>query len=325
MTQATPPGWYPDPGQTNEGPRTERWWDGSAWTERIRTEAAPGWGPPGYPPLAPPPAGRSGARRALAAAIAVVVLAGVGVGAYALSTDDGGEGSGDTAAGDRTPGGKPTGPDGGDGGGGQDGGGGGLPGDPSQGPGEGDGGDGDIPGLEKGYATDLASGISIKVPEGWKGQSGAAGAGVTTGSYPCPGDSSQSCVRGGVFSSPAQVLKLTSTKPEAAAKEDIEKNAEESYGDVYGGVSKHDELASKAVEVAGQQGYLVRWKVTTSKGDDGYVESLAFPSPASEKVLVVVRFGFDATKDSPGVGQMDSIAKDIKKAAAGAGGSGKGA
>ncbi|WP_255311302.1 DUF2510 domain-containing protein, partial [Streptomyces viridosporus] len=26
MTQVTPPGWYPDPGQQNDGPPTERWW-----------------------------------------------------------------------------------------------------------------------------------------------------------------------------------------------------------------------------------------------------------------------------------------------------------
>ncbi|MGM0357507.1 DUF2510 domain-containing protein, partial [Streptomyces sp. ECR3] len=47
MTQVTPPGWYPDPGQNSDGPATERWWDGNAWTERIRpaAPAAPG-GPP---------------------------------------------------------------------------------------------------------------------------------------------------------------------------------------------------------------------------------------------------------------------------------------
>ncbi|MER6130053.1 DUF2510 domain-containing protein, partial [Streptomyces sp. NPDC001795] len=36
MTQVTPPGWYPDPGQTSDGPATERWWDGKAWTDRTR-------------------------------------------------------------------------------------------------------------------------------------------------------------------------------------------------------------------------------------------------------------------------------------------------
>ncbi|MGW2913549.1 DUF2510 domain-containing protein, partial [Streptomyces asoensis] len=36
MTQVTPPGWYPDPGQTSDGPATERWWDGKAWTDQTR-------------------------------------------------------------------------------------------------------------------------------------------------------------------------------------------------------------------------------------------------------------------------------------------------
>ncbi|CAM5238454.1 hypothetical protein SHIRM173S_09831 [Streptomyces hirsutus] len=47
MTQATPPGRYPDPGQTNDGPATERWWDGTAWTDQVRpTGSAPAWDPP---------------------------------------------------------------------------------------------------------------------------------------------------------------------------------------------------------------------------------------------------------------------------------------
>ncbi|NUO46956.1 MAG: DUF2510 domain-containing protein, partial [Streptomyces sp.] len=46
MTQVTPPGWYPDPGQTSDGPATERWWDGKAWTDQIRPAgSAAAWGP----------------------------------------------------------------------------------------------------------------------------------------------------------------------------------------------------------------------------------------------------------------------------------------
>ncbi|PAM97726.1 hypothetical protein CJI59_32900, partial [Streptomyces sp. Alain-F2R5] len=48
MTQATPPGWYPDPGQKQDGPATERWWDGKAWTDQVRPAgpAAAGGPPP---------------------------------------------------------------------------------------------------------------------------------------------------------------------------------------------------------------------------------------------------------------------------------------
>ncbi|NEB69457.1 hypothetical protein G3I39_20735, partial [Streptomyces fulvissimus] len=107
--------------------------------------------------------------------------------------------------------------------------------------------------------------------------------------------------------------------PEEAAKKDIAVNAEESYGgDSYGKITSHEELKSGAVTVAGQKGYAVRWKVVTEKGDDGYVESLVFPSPSSKDMLVVVRSGFDINKDAPKLSVLDEIVKGIK-AASGAG------
>ena len=115
MTQVTPPGWYPDPGQSADGPRTERWWDGNVWTDQVRAVgAAAGFG--GAPPAAPPayapgaypnypayPAypGQNGPRRgvrtAIAIGMAVVVLAGIGGGVYFLTSDDG-DGDSDSAA-----------------------------------------------------------------------------------------------------------------------------------------------------------------------------------------------------------------------------------
>ncbi|MDT0345651.1 DUF2510 domain-containing protein [Streptomyces litchfieldiae] len=50
----TPPGWYPDPGHTGDGPAPERWWDGSAWTGQTR---AAGGGVPSAPPDATLPDG----------------------------------------------------------------------------------------------------------------------------------------------------------------------------------------------------------------------------------------------------------------------------
>ncbi|MDX3643424.1 DUF2510 domain-containing protein, partial [Streptomyces sp. MB09-02B] len=64
MTQVTPPGWYPDPGQKSDAPATERWWDGKAWTDQVRPVAsAAGFGPPAYPPGAGPYPQGPGARR----------------------------------------------------------------------------------------------------------------------------------------------------------------------------------------------------------------------------------------------------------------------
>ncbi|MFE2530455.1 hypothetical protein [Streptomyces sp. NPDC059371] len=224
-------------------------------------------------------------------------------------------------------------------GGGQEGGPGGAPGgsggsDGQGGPGDpnGSGGSGGQtpapggsgrPGTDPGFATDVYNGISIPVPDGWTGQSGAGTAAVSTkDTYKCPGDTSKDCQRGGAYSAPATAQKLKSRTAEAAAKEDISKNATESYGKGYGSITSHTELSSKAVTVAGEKGYLVRWKVVTSKGDDGYVESLVFPSPADHGSLVVVRFGVDIGSKAPEQSIIDTITKGIK-VASGTGGNGQ--
>ncbi|MER5986171.1 DUF2510 domain-containing protein [Streptomyces sp. NPDC001787] len=291
----SPPGWHPDPGHSGIGPAQERWWDGTRWTEHLRV----------------PPAAirRRRTRVAVGVTVGVVVLAAIGGGVFLLQ-EDGDDRPGTAATAPRpAPSGSP-GPGAPDGNGGDSGG----NGSGGQGP------DGQIPPTEKGYATDLASGISLPVPKGWTGRSGTVGAGLTTGEYACPGNSGEKCVRGGVFSAPAVALKLDATTAEAAAKKDIAVNAEESYGEkIYGGIASHEQLKSGPVTVAGQKGYAVRWKVVTEKGDDGYVESLAFPSPASEDLLVVVRSGFDVNAGAPKLSVLDDITKGIKAAAGGAG------
>ncbi|GAA3712824.1 DUF2510 domain-containing protein [Streptomyces tremellae] len=328
MTNSTPPGWYPDPGQqTGDGPPRHRWWDGSAWTDHLRPAASEAWNAPGHPPVpgAAPPTGR-GRKVAVSVTAGVVVLALAG-GFYLLGKGD----SGSSAAPAPAPSASTRSDQGGGPQEGQDGGGlgGGLPGQDggSEGGGSQDGGgSGGLPQTEKGFATDAASGIDLPVPTGWKGQSGLAGAGVTTGEYQCPGDTAQTCVRGGVFSAPATALKDTATTPKAAAQQDIAANAKQSYGDggVYGSITSHRQLKSEAVKVAGKDGYLVLWKVVTSKGDDGYVESLAFPSPAAEGQLVMVRAGFDVSSKAPSLSVLDTIVKGIKAAPGGTGDSGKG-
>ncbi|MFF2010686.1 DUF2510 domain-containing protein [Streptomyces sp. NPDC058195] len=288
MTDTSPPGWHPDPGYTGIGPVYERWWDGTRWTDQLRV-----------PPAA---ARRRRTRIALGVIAAVVVIAAVGGGLRLLS-DSSGDG-GDRA--DRSPSAAPSdgprrGPDGQGGGNGNE--------DRDQGQGREKG----LPQAEDGYATDLLSGISLPVPDGWQGTSGVGGAGVTIGDYPCPGNASEQCVRGGVFSMPAKSLKLDTTTAKATALKDIPVNASESYGEkIYGGITSHQQLKSEAVTVAGEQGYLVRWKVVTKSGDDGYVQSLAFPSPRSKDLLVVVRSGFDINAQAPALSVMDDITKGIK-------------
>ncbi|MEU8591683.1 DUF2510 domain-containing protein [Streptomyces sp. NPDC048664] len=339
MTQVTPPGWYPDPGQTSDAPASERWWDGGAWTDRTRpADPAAAWGPPtpspafddpayrgaygGAPyPGAPPVPARRGARVAAAVAVGVLVLAGIGGGVYALTGHDGRAASSEGAR-------KPGGPDGfgGSGGrGGQDGQGG--QGDPfggqdGQGGSGGSGGSDSGPGQprqEDGFAGDPFNGISIPVPDGWSGGTIQGGAQVTSqGSYKCPGDTSKTCSPGGAYSASAKDQGLTATTSRAAAEQDIAKNAQESYGgSSYGGITSHQVLASKAVTVAGEQGYMVRWKAVTSKGADGYVESLVFPSPVASGRLVVVRFGVDADTKGPGLSVLDRITQGIKASSAG--------
>lgn len=363
MTQATPSGWYPDPGQKNDGPATERWWDGEAWTDQVRaTESAAAWGPPpqppaqppaqpptqtaaqapvpprtdpqtqpqsdpqaqpqpydgvpgtypvhpGYPgvPVQPPSPRRRRLRTGIAVAAAVAVLAGIGVGVYALADDgSGGDSAGSSQQDRRGPGGQndPFGdPGGGEGG---------------QSPAPDSPGGSEPPTIESGSVTDPVSGISLPIPDGWSGQQLSVGATVTSkDSYKCPGDASASCTKGGVYSVPAVVLGTKGSTAEEVAKADIAANAEESYGGKsYGGITSHEELASKAVTVAGQKGYLVRWKAVTSKGSDGYVESLALPSPADPERIVVLRFGVDVEETEA---VIDEITKGIEVDASGGG------
>ncbi|MFJ5015528.1 DUF2510 domain-containing protein [Streptomyces griseoluteus] len=307
MTQVTPPGWYPDPGQTHDAPPTERWWDGNAWTAEVRPAGTAQTAPPpahppyaygGYPPQ-PPAGNRRGLRTGIAVAAAAAVLACVGVGVYALAKDPGG---GDRADSRPRQGQERR----------QEG-----PGDPQKSPSP----DRSAAPKVRGGGTlpDPVNGISMPVPEGWTGQAFAIGAQVTSDkSYKCPGDTSKNCTAGGAYSAPARVLGTRGETAEAVARADVAANAEESYGgNSYGGITSHQVLASRAVTVAGQKGYLVRWKAVTSKGADGYVESAAFPSPAEPSRMLVVRFGLDVGQSTA---VMDEILRGIKVSSGGGSG-----
>lgn len=320
VTTNTPPGWYKEPGHTGNGPAMERWWDGNTWTEYTRTAPVPD-GAFGYPysggdVIAGGPGGNGGRRGTgtvvVAIVAALVLIGGVVAGILVLGKGDSKKDAKDKST--PTPSATlprhsvPT---------------------PSDGGADGSGGSQGIPSTG-GRAVDAYDGISLPVLDGWQGTSGQGGVGATLdmGQYSCPGDATQHCERGGVSAEPAALFKITGTDPQAAAKADIAPNATSSYGaKVYGPTTSHQEVASKSVTVAGQQGYMVRWKVSTQSGTEGYVESLVFPSPVTPSRLVVVRFGFDIGGQAPGPDVMDQITQGIEKDTSGGtdtGGSGTG-
>ncbi|MFT2017122.1 DUF2510 domain-containing protein [Streptomyces sp. 796.1] len=360
----TPPGWYPDPDHQGPGPAPERWWDGRAWTESRRAapsvhdaqtmlatplgappagpppaapapQAPPGVAPygypqaqpPGYPPAAGapygqpgplgaghpggpggPPPGR-GRRNAVVAVVGAIVVAAIVAGVVVLQDD--GDGDGDQAG--------PTPtldvPKGSGGGSGDTG------GDPTPStPPSGD------PDDTVQRTVDAANAISVPVLDGWTANPpNANGIGITTTRYDCPRAASIKCVRGGVFSFGVTGRGYTATTAEGVAREDIARNAEESYGtgqqgaqNPYGGLDGHQEAKAEPVTVAGQAGYLVRWKVDTKSGLDAHVQSLVFPKPgqgAGGSELVVVRFGFDVNPAAPSLADMDVITSGIEPAA----------
>ncbi|QKW53178.1 DUF2510 domain-containing protein [Streptomyces buecherae] len=345
----TPPGWYPDPDHQGHGPAPERWWDGAGWTEGRRNAPSvhdaqtmlsapsayapappppgtapygpphgpapygpPPGQPPGYPggpPPAGPPTGR-GRRGAVIAGVAAVVVAAVVAGVIALQGGDDGGDKGDEAGPSPSLG-APA-PSEGTGGSGDDG--------------DGASGSPKAPGGDSRVAVDPANGIAVPILDQWTASPPHAdGLGITTSPYPCPGDGASRCVRGGVFTFGAAGKGYRSQTPEGIAREDIARNAEESYGAgqndgkpaAYGGLDGHQELKAEEVTVAGQRGYLVRWKADTRKGDDGYVQTVVFPEPgqpAAEADLVVVRLGFDVSSAAPPLSSMDEIIRGIEPA-----------
>ncbi len=153
-----------------------------------------------------------------------------------------------------------------------------------------------------GVAADLVNRVTLPVPSGWSGGTSVDGfAGLYVGSYTCAGSAGGTCSLGGAGTS-----QIAGTDAQAAAKADIEKAAKESYGDS----PSHEELKSEAVKVAGRDGYLVRWKVKAAQGNDGYVETVVFPT-ADGKALTALHLGFDIDSKAPDLSVMDTIVKGV--------------
>ncbi|WP_199548762.1 DUF2510 domain-containing protein [Streptomyces sp. N35] len=302
----TPPGWYQDP----EAPSHERWWDGTAWTPHTRVAQAQAVGH-GLAPADPaqhtgqfgPPApaftggtGASGGRGKLVALVAagVVLVASIVTGVVVLGKDD----KSDPGASTRTsPSAQATSPD--------------EKPEPTQTESSGP------PETDAKVLEDQLNGITLPIPEGWEKPDNTVEKAVTMtteGTYSCPGDAGF-CHHGRVTS--RTVRDGAGEDPEVAAKTDIAEAAKRAYDrDVidrrpYNGITSHQELKAEPVVVAGSTGYLMRWRVKTEAGEGGYVQSVVFPKPGSD-ALIVVRFAFDA-EDGPPLSLMDEITKGIRR------------
>jgi hypothetical protein len=297
VSTRTPPGWYPDPGHAGFGAAQERWWDGETWTDRTRASAAapaqPGFGQQapfpqqpgpvhGFPPQAPPPGRPKGPLVATAVAAVAVVLA-VVVGVVVVTRDDDGKRA-DGGPSPTAPSGSPR-PDGST--------------EPD---------DGTDPGPRENRPT-MAGGVKLPLLSGWTRVEGTYGAAVNTTPYTCP-LKRERCVRAGA----AVYVTPLNGDPESVAEADIETNAEGSYGaDYYGGITSHEEVESKAVEVAGQDGYLVRWKIDNKADPDAYVESVAFPHPDGSGQMLVLRAGVDIHDDAPAPRVLDKLVAGVEQ------------
>ncbi|MGW1294696.1 DUF2510 domain-containing protein [Streptomyces sp. NPDC002533] len=343
MSNATPPGWYPDTG----APGLERWWDGTAWTAHTRPPAADGSAPHQPPtpaqfgPAQPGPAGFGPAEAGQAGFGPAQATPGqaapgqfgpaAGFGPPSLPHQRGPHDG--SAGGNRTKilavtlsgvlvlGAAVTGAIllGRDEGGTQAG-----PVTTTSAPAPvttptatATTSDEPDPDENPNLLVDQLNGVTVPVPQGWekpKNSSSDVPTIRTVQSYDCPGGSSF-CYHGTVTTHTARSAE---TDPKTLAEADIVTAADRAYEEdslgrrSHGGITSHKVLKAQQMSVAGRAGYLVRWQVTTGKGPGGYVQSLAFPSSVGSGTPVIVRFAFDADEADLPLSLMDTIARGIR-------------
>ncbi|MFF7736916.1 DUF2510 domain-containing protein [Streptomyces sp. NPDC007984] len=282
-----PPGWYPDP----HAPHRQRWWDGTAWTEHRSAPEAP---------AAPPPGGGAGRTKALVlTATGVVLVAAIVTGAVVLGGGDG-DGTTTRTASTSTVEASSDAPE------------------PTPEASTPEASTPEASADDPAVVEDQLNGVTFPLLDGWVRPRHVAQDDVvmtTDGTYDCPAGVGL-CRHGMVFS--RTVTANDEKSPETLAKADISEAADEAYDrdslgrELYGGLKSHQVVRSGPVAVAGRAGYLVRWRVTTGKGPDGYVQSLVFPSSVGTESPVLVRYVFDAGEDGPPLADMDRLTKGIR-------------
>ncbi|MBO8185721.1 DUF2510 domain-containing protein [Streptomyces sp. DW4-2] len=297
MSMTTPPGWYPDPGQTPQLPPQERWWDGTAWTSHTRPGAGTVTGTAGQPG----PNGKGAGRGPLVAGIlgAVVLTAALAVGGVLLlgggsdeekpeaarssSSPDGSKGKGESAP--------PEDED--------------SPSDPPS----------DAPSPIPRVARDPLLGIGLTVPEGWQRANDHNAAALSKSAYRCPADSAgKKCVRGGGFIKETRGSWSDDDELRELTEAQVAKNAKASYPKKsYGGITSHKVVESGAVTVAGEKGYRVRWRVKNKLKPDAYVEAVVFRSPESSASTLVLWSSVDIAdaEDASPVSVLDDLRKGV--------------
>lgn len=293
----TPPGWYPDPGQTPQLPPQERWWDGSTWTAHTRASV-------GAPPMPPSPPGGGAGRGPLIAGIVgggVLVAAVVVAAVLFLSSDDGSGDDGTTARPKPTQ----TAPD--NPGGNDDG----AP-EPS-----------DPPSSDGKLVPHPDVGIGIPVLETWEQPRPDSPFVSSEADYPCPKPQSTRCVRGGASLLPVSSGWEGSGALKEATELQVAKHAKQSYPKkAYGGITSHKVTESGKVTVAGEPGYRIRWRLNNAVGPDAYVESVVFRSPHLPEEILTLWSSVDVAEGAPPHTDLDALREGLEKTELGEGGTG---
>ncbi|MFG2821111.1 DUF2510 domain-containing protein [Kitasatospora sp. NPDC048365] len=306
MSTPTPPGWYPVPGTTEE-----RWWDGTAWTADTRpahriadapTQAWPGAAVPPMPSQQPAPQPSPPRRNGLVIGATVASLAVIGGAiAAAVAFIPGGDpdptpsrspiaapSASRSVAPSRSASASPR---------------------PSASRSAQPAPSGTA--LSGKALDDRTHGWSVPIANGWVPRLTTGTTSTvfqSVGEYEC-GQTSK-CVRGQYS---VEVSPSPGTDARTVAEAVMAVYAPRSFGDL----EDHEELGSGTITVAGAKGYAVRWHVTPTTGEEGYL--LVVAVPAAGGGYTILHGGVDDSAQAPDPVVLDQITAGIRALGSGSG------